>query len=169
MPLGTPELPYQAFTIRRTYGTICTRAQTNPSSPSPLPPPPLSRPSLLRHGEVYCPPSSLSLPTLPFPSTARKQYSGTSRLLRVSRRMEPFPYFFFSLVSLLLSSHFSFSFSLPRRNSDHSRSKSRLFCPLPTTVRAFVFIARRVQLFLPSSTRIKLRLYFSMILTYGHA
>ncbi|CAN0506122.1 unnamed protein product, partial [Laminaria digitata] len=30
------------------------------------------------------------------------------------------------------------------------------FSPLPTTVRAFIFIARRVQHFLPSSTRVEL-------------
>ena len=58
---------------------------------------------------------------------------------------------------LRLSSHISSisSFSLPRCNSD-SGSLRRLFSPLPTTVRAFIFIARRVQHFLPSSTRVEL-------------
>ena len=43
---------------------------------------------------------------------------------------------------LLLSSHtFSFSLVLPRRNTDPG-SQSRLFSPLPTTVGAFIFIAR---------------------------
>ena len=49
---------------------------------------------------------------------------------------------------------FPFSF-VPRRNSDLG-SLSRLFSPLPTTVRAYIFIAGTVWLFLPSSTRIKL-------------
>ena len=49
---------------------------------------------------------------------------------------------------------FPSSFSLPRRNSD-PRSLSRLFYPLPTTVRAFIFIARRFQKFILSSARIE--------------
>ena len=59
-------------------------------------------------------------------------------------------YFFFGIrfcSSTLLSSHSSFSFSLPNRNSDPVVSLSRLFSPLPTTVRASIFIARRLQLF----------------------
>ena len=50
--------------------------------------------------------------------------------------------------SHILSSHFSFSFSLNRRHSD-PRSLSRLFSPLLTTERAFFFIARRLSAFLP--------------------
>ena len=51
----------------------------------------------------------------------------------------------------------TFPFSLPRRNSDPG-SRSRLFFPLPRTARAFVFITRILQPFLPSSTRIELDL-----------
>ena len=54
------------------------------------------------------------------------------------------PFIIFALLSL----------SLHSRNSDPG-SQSRLFSPLPTTVRAFIFIARRVQHFLPSSTRVE--------------
>ena len=50
---------------------------------------------------------------------------------------------------------FSFSFSLPRRNSDPG-SLSRLFSPLPTMLRAFILIAIRHQPFLPSLTNIEL-------------
>ena len=66
-----------------------------------------------------------------------------------------FSYYF--CTSLLLSSHFSLSFSLSRRNSDPG-SPRRLFSPFRTTARALIFIARRLQLFLPSSTHIELRL-----------
>ena len=66
---------------------------------------------------------------------------------------------FIFLLTLLISSHFTFSLSLPRRKSD-SGSLSRLFPPLPTTVHAFVFIARIIQHFLPPSTRIELFLNF---------
>ena len=54
------------------------------------------------------------------------------------------PFIIFALLSL----------SLHSRNSDPG-SQSRLFSPLPTTVLAFIFIARRVQHFLPSSTRVE--------------
>ena len=47
------------------------------------------------------------------------------------------------------------SFSLPRCYSDPG-SLSRLVSPLPTTMRAFVFIASTLQPFLPSSTRVEL-------------
>ena len=69
---------------------------------------------------------------------------------------------------LVISSHFSFPFSLPTAavsiNSTCNSSPASLsghFSPLPiTTVRAFVFIARRFQHLLPSSTinSIELRL-----------
>ena len=62
-------------------------------------------------------------------------------------------YIFIVRSSLLLSWHVSFSFSLSRYNSNPGSLK-RLFSPLPTTVRAFVFIARLLQPFFPSSTRI---------------
>ena len=55
-----------------------------------------------------------------------------------------------------LSSHFSFPFALPTRSSDPA-SLSRLFSPVPTTVRALVFFPRRLQSFLPSSSRIESR------------
>ena len=46
---------------------------------------------------------------------------------------------------------------LPSRNSDPGWH-SRLFSPLPITVRALHFIARMCQLFLPSSTRVDFKL-----------
>ena len=63
------------------------------------------------------------------------------------------------IPSILLSSHFSFSISvrINTRYSDQGGSLSRLFSALPTTVRDFVCVARRLQLLLPSSTRIELR------------
>ena len=51
--------------------------------------------------------------------------------------------------------YFSFSPSLSRRISD-PESPSKPFSPLPTTARAFSFIARKIQHFLPSSTRVEL-------------
>ena len=64
--------------------------------------------------------------------------------------------FFLLTASVTVFSLFFFSFSLSRPNSDPG-SPSRLLSSLPTTVRAFVIIARRLQLFLPSSTRIELQ------------
>ena len=72
-----------------------------------------------------------------------------------------FFFFFFAhhLIYLLSSPiFFSLSFPLPR-NSDLG-SHSRLFSPLPATVRAFHFLSGEdFSLFLPSSTRIELCLY----------
>ena len=45
----------------------------------------------------------------------------------------------------------------PSSNSDPGSHSGPSF-PLPTTVRAFIFIARRIQHFLPSSTRVELYL-----------
>ena len=62
------------------------------------------------------------------------------------------------LLLLLFPSYFLSSpfFSLPpSRNSDPG-PHSRLVSPLPATVRALHFIARRFQLVLPSSTRVEL-------------
>ena len=64
--------------------------------------------------------------------------------------------FVFGSSHLLLSLCFSFPFSLPRPNSDLGQIR-RLFSPVPTTVRAFISIARRLQPFLPSSARNELR------------
>ena len=63
---------------------------------------------------------------------------------------------FFFCSSHLLSS--LFLLQLPRHDSVPG-SHSRPCSPLPTTVRAYVFIARRVQHFLPSSIRIELFLH----------
>ena len=46
----------------------------------------------------------------------------------------------------------------PSSNSD-PRSHSGPFSPLLTTVPTFIFIARRIQLFFPSSTRVELLIY----------
>ena len=62
--------------------------------------------------------------------------------------------FFFIFISIPFIIFALLSLSLHSRNSDPG-SQSRLFSPLPTTVRAFIFIARRVQHFLPSSTRVE--------------
>ena len=64
----------------------------------------------------------------------------------------------FRRPSLLLSSHFLFSFSLLRRTSDPG-SLSKALRPFPSTVRAFVFIARVFEHVLPSSTRIELNTF----------
>ena len=74
-----------------------------------------------------------------------------------------------NFVSLHRSAHiFSFFYPLyfpsitlallPTRNSD-PRSHSEPSFPLPTTVRAFIFIARIIQQFLSSSTRVELLQY----------
>ena len=63
--------------------------------------------------------------------------------------------FFFS--HLLSQRAFSFSFSLPRRDS-HPGSLSRLFSPLPDKVVPSFLTRGRNQSFLPSSTRMELRL-----------
>ena len=55
-----------------------------------------------------------------------------------------------------VKSHCPFSSSFPRRDSDPGSLKAGLFSPLPTTVHAFYFIARRLQLFLPASPRVEL-------------
>ena len=60
---------------------------------------------------------------------------------------------FFFLIPFIIFAHLLSL--LPTRNSDPG-SHSRLFYPLPATVRAFIFIASRFQPFLPSSTRIEL-------------
>ena len=75
--------------------------------------------------------------------------------------LPPSPYSFFC-SSLLFSSHFSLSFSLPARNSDPG-SRSRLFSPLPSTACAFGLIVRRRQPFLPSWIRIELRIFRTFI------
>ena len=58
---------------------------------------------------------------------------------------------FFSIITLALL------FSLPPRRKSDRGSHNRLSSPLPTTVRAFIFIAgRRPQPLLPSSTPVKI-------------
>ena len=64
-----------------------------------------------------------------------------------------FLFFYFFSIPFIIFAHLLLSL-LPTRNSDPG-SHSRLFSPLPATVRAFFFIARRFQPFLPSSTRIE--------------
>ena len=65
------------------------------------------------------------------------------------------------VFSFFFPSHFlspPFFFSLPSRGNSDPGSLIRLSPPLPTTVRALhFFIARRVQLFLPLSSRAELR------------
>ena len=61
------------------------------------------------------------------------------------------------LFLLLASIFFSLFFSLPSLDcSAGLGSITRLFSPLPTAERALVFIGRRLELFLSSSTRIEL-------------
>ncbi|CAN0028038.1 unnamed protein product [Laminaria digitata] len=45
---------------------------------------------------------------------------------------------------------------LPPSSKSDPRSHTRPYSPLPTTTRAFVFITRIIQLFVPSSTRVEL-------------
>ena len=88
-----------------------------------------------------------------FLPTYRDTNSVTTNCETEEHRYSPFgtPRLFFSHHSL--SSPLSY-FSLPTRSSD-PRSQSTLSSPLPTTVRAFPFIARILQPFLPSSTRVE--------------
>ena len=48
--------------------------------------------------------------------------------------------------------------ALPPSSNSDAGSPSGPSSPLPTTVRAFIFIASRIQHFLPSSTRVELYL-----------
>ena len=61
----------------------------------------------------------------------------------------PFFFIFLLFIPSIVSAIF-FLLSLPRRNSDPG-SRSMIFSSLPTTVRAFSFIATRLQPFLLSS------------------
>ena len=80
----------------------------------------------------------------------------TGRPLDAGLGQNSFAVFFFLLLPS--SSHLSFLLLLPGRNSDPGSLMSRFFSPLPTTIRAFIFIARTLQPFLPSSTCTELRL-----------
>ena len=71
--------------------------------------------------------------------------------LFVSTLILPLFVFVFGNPFYYLPTFSSFSFSFPRRNSGPG-SLSRLSSPLPATVRALIFIARRLQPFLPLST-----------------
>ena len=73
-------------------------------------------------------------------------------MIRIRKKFRFF--FFFSPISPTVVALF-FLVLPPIRRYSHS---GRLFSPLPTTARAFVFIARRLPLFLPSLTRIELHL-----------
>ena len=69
------------------------------------------------------------------------------------------PYFFFFCSSHLLSSHFTLV--LPPSRSPYLGSHRKMaLLPLPhlPTVRAFIFMARKLQQFLPSSTCVDLYL-----------
>ena len=70
--------------------------------------------------------------------------------IELDYRSIPITFFFFSIpfVTLALLSR-----SLPVTSSDPG-SHSGPYSPLPTTVRAFIFIARMIQHFLPSLTRV---------------
>ena len=61
--------------------------------------------------------------------------------------------FFFFIPFIILA-----SLALPPSSSSDPGSHSGPSSPLPTTVRAFLFVARRIQRFLPSSTRVELYL-----------
>lgn len=62
------------------------------------------------------------------------------------------------LILCTIFAFFSFSSSLRRRHSDPG-SLCRLFCPLPITVRAFTFVPKRRQPFLPLSTLVDFFVY----------
>ena len=60
----------------------------------------------------------------------------------------PVPYLDILLIPSMILALFSFCLALPSRNAVHPKSPSRLFFPLPTTVRrALGFVAGTVQLF----------------------
>ena len=103
---------------------------------------------------------ALLLQKQPFSLAATKTsvYSSTAAVIQRQpcSKLSPLclcSFFSFFCSFHLLCSHFLPLFSLLGHNSDPG-PLSRLFSPLPTTVRAFVFIARSLQSFLPSSTRI---------------
>ena len=78
--------------------------------------------------------------------------SGVSRL-RSGVRVD----IFFSHISFIFSALFLSSY--PSQHVAQIRGhQAGSYSPLPTTVRAFVFIAGRFQLFIPSQTRIELSL-----------
>ena len=81
---------------------------------------------------------------------ARRLWKSFNEVLR--KPPSSFLFFLIFFSSLLLFSQFSFAICLPRRSSNAGSCYDRLFSPLTTTVRGFTFIARRLQLFLPSST-----------------
>lgn len=67
------------------------------------------------------------------------------------------PWYLIMFPSHLLSSPFC-SLSLLHSRNSYPRSHGRRSSPLPSTVRAFILIARIPQPFLPSSARVELRL-----------
>ena len=79
-------------------------------------------------------------------------YTNSSICSLLGSSLLPVHFLCFPIPSIILARFLSPARS-PDVNSDPG-SLSRLFSPLPTTVRAFMFIARRLQLSLPSSTRI---------------
>ena len=103
------------------------------------------------------------IPSLFFLATSPARGGGHDRLfflLIALKLFFPLSIFLFCLFFVLLFLLIPFVIFahllslLPTRNSDPG-SHSRLFYSLPATVRAFIFIARRFQPFLPSSTRIE--------------
>ena len=85
--------------------------------------------------------------------------------LAIKQYQEPIHDIYYTLVYTFSSSFsfflipfiiFALLLSLPPSLNSDPGSHSRLFSPLPTTVCALHFIARRFQLFLPSSTRVEL-------------
>ena len=83
------------------------------------------------------------------------QPSSSARAAVQQYRAEHFSFLFLLIPSIIFSNFSSLS---PSLDVNQTRSHiSRLFSPLPTTVRAFIFIERMIQHFLPSSTRIELR------------
>ena len=78
--------------------------------------------------------------------------SAVLRIIRSGLLRNTLFFSFFFIPLIIYALHFSLP---PSRNSD-PESYSSLFFPLPTTVRAFHFMARRLPPLLPSSTRVEL-------------
>ena len=84
-------------------------------------------------------------------------FAVSGKIMNVKADLYVFRFLFF--VMLLPSIILPLLLLPPYRRSSDSGSLCRLFSPLQTTaIHAFIFIARRFQLFLPSSTHIELRL-----------
>ena len=64
-------------------------------------------------------------------------------------------YYTYSITAVVPFIVFALLYSLPPSRNSNTGSHSRLFPPLPTTVRAFCFYREKTARLLPESTRIE--------------